>query len=1023
MSAAESTGVVPGPHRERLAVLQGVFVVSGVCGLIYESIWSHYLKLFVGHAAYAQTVVLIVFIGGMALGAWLTGRFTHRISAPLVAYAVVELVVGVVSLLFHRLFVGATDWAYAVLLPIACVPESPCIAQWLFAAALILPQSILLGTTFPLMTGGVLRLAPAGPGRKIALFYFLNSIGAAVGVLLAGFVLIPALGLPGTLLTAGLMNVAVALVAYACTKGAEVAAPLQAAPASVPANDVAGRRAMIVVAALTGLSSFIYEIIWIRMLSVVVGASTHAFELMLAAFILGLALGGLWVRKRIDRFRDLIGTLAVVQVLMGIAAVATLGLYDGMFDFLSWLIGALKRSESAYAIYNVANHGLALVIMLPATFLAGMTFPLITTALLKGRDGERAIGYVYAANTVGSIVGVILAVHFALPVLGVKGGLLFGASIDIALGIALLAGIGAAQPADRGRLMRWAAAGATTMLAVALFVPVLPERMAAGVYRYGVARLSPSSEILFNRDGKTASITVMKSPVATSIITNGKPDASVAHDATKPVSDEVTMALTAMLPLAYRPHARTAAVIGFGSGMTTTTLLGSPALERVDTIEIEPEMVRGARLFGTIVEPAYADPRSRIVIDDAKSYFARSDLRYDLILSEPSNPWVSGVASLFTREFYTRVKRQLGERGLFLQWLQIYEFNDRLLVTILRALDAEFDDYVVYSANEGDLVVIASASGPVGEPSGDVVAWPGMQRMAQRLRLTSLDELEARRIAGRPSIRPLLSASGGATNSDYFPLVEQEAPKARFAGQAAELLIRAASAPVPVVEMFNGLPPPALDVADAPVAAGARRQMIQTANATAQFLATGAQSSTAPLPRDTGLLRAILWECASTPPRVSIAELMADVAVYVNPMLPADRAAAVWNSVRGARCASRLTAADVRWLDLFHAIGDRDAARMFALGAPLVDDPGAGESMRWQAFLAAVAGASFRGEFAAAQRLIDTRLSRFSPAARGDPALLLLAGVLASRRDMEARGVRPPSSAGHTPVPVAHSVR
>ena len=221
MSTALAAARPPLSTDTRVRALFGVFVASGVCGLIYESIWSHYLKLFVGHAAYAQTVVLVVFIGGMALGAWLIGLFAQRIRSPLAGYAIVEAVIGAVSLVFHGLFVASTEWAYASLLPAACVPESPCVAQWVFASLLILPQSILLGTTFPLMTSGVLRLAPANPGSRVALLYFLNSIGAAAGVLLSGFVLIPALGLPGTLLTAGLMNIAVALVAWTISKGSE----------------------------------------------------------------------------------------------------------------------------------------------------------------------------------------------------------------------------------------------------------------------------------------------------------------------------------------------------------------------------------------------------------------------------------------------------------------------------------------------------------------------------------------------------------------------------------------------------------------------------------------------------------------------------------------------------------------------------------------------------------------------------------------------------------------------------------
>src|SRR5688572_7166695 len=219
----------------RIAALSVVFVASGFCGLIYESIWSHYLKLFVGHAAYAQTVVLVVFIGGMAIGAWLVGRVAKAIRAPLLVYAAVEAAIGVLSLVFHQVFVAATEWGYAVLLPAACTPESPCLAQWGLAAVLILPQSILLGTTFPLMTAGILRLSPRNPGSKIALFYFLNSIGAVAGVLGSAFVLIPALGLPGALFTAGLLNLGVALAAYACGKNTS-SGPVSA-DASTPTAD------------------------------------------------------------------------------------------------------------------------------------------------------------------------------------------------------------------------------------------------------------------------------------------------------------------------------------------------------------------------------------------------------------------------------------------------------------------------------------------------------------------------------------------------------------------------------------------------------------------------------------------------------------------------------------------------------------------------------------------------------------------------------------------------------------------
>jgi predicted membrane-bound spermidine synthase len=976
----------------RVRWLFAIFVVSGVCGLIYESIWSHYLKLFVGHAAYAQTVVLIVFIGGMALGAWLVGRVAHRIASPLVGYAIVEGVIGVISLAFHSLFVAATDWAYAVLLPAACVPESPCVAQWVFAALLILPQSILLGTTFPLMTSGVLRLAPRQPGRRIALLYFLNSIGAAGGVLLAGFVLIPTVGLPGALATAGLLNIAVAGAAYACARSGGEPAALEVAPWSTPASDVS-RGVLILIAALTGLSSFIYEIIWIRMLAMVVGASTHAFELMLAAFILGLALGGLWVRKRVDRFRDLVVALAIVQVLMGIAAVATLAFYDGMFDLLSWLLQRLARTDGGYALYNLISHGFALAIMLPATFLAGMTFPLITTELLRGRDGERAIGYVYAANTLGSIVGVLIAVHFALPALGIKGGLLLGAGIDVALGVALFAMV--RRRVGIGPLVRWSAGGVAALLAVATLVPVLPERLASGVYRFGRAKVDPQSEVIFHEDGKTASISMIRSPESVAILTNGKSDAAISSVPSRPNSDETTMVLTAMLPLAYRPEARTAAVIGLGSGLTTATLMGSPNLARVDTIEIEPEMVNGARLFGTIVDPAFDDPRSRIVIDDAKSYFARSNIRYDLLLSEPSNPWVSGTASLFTREFYARVKGQLTPGGIFVQWIQVYEFNDALLATILRALDAEFADYSVFAANDGDLIILASNEALPAGMRPDLIRWEGMRKLRERLRFTSVDELEARHLLGKRAIQPALAGFGEGMNSDYYPIVDQRAPKARFFLRKADGLMRIATAPVPIVEMLIGERNRAsLTLDDAPIAPSARRAQFAAASGAAAHLTTGKSGPESPLvPKDIGVLAVVLWDCAPLPSQAGVADLLLKTAAVVNPVSDPKRAHEVWSAVRSAKCASRMGREDLKWIDLFDAVGARDAGRMASLGAERLAAPSVSDDAKAYALMAAVTGLLAQGDTPAAQRLLDDTLPNLSRRTRDDAPMRLLVNL------------------------------
>ena len=204
--------------RVPVGVFFALFTISGFAGLIYQSIWSHYLKLFLGHAAYSQTLVLAIFMGGMAIGSWLVSRFTLRIANLLLGYALAELGIGVLAIVFHKVFEATTGWALESLFPSMGGGGAVDAVKWTLASLLILPASILLGTTFPLMSAGVIRLYPESSGRALSMLYFTNSFGAAIGVLASGFVLIAKVGLPGTILTAGLMNVVLAFVVWALTK-------------------------------------------------------------------------------------------------------------------------------------------------------------------------------------------------------------------------------------------------------------------------------------------------------------------------------------------------------------------------------------------------------------------------------------------------------------------------------------------------------------------------------------------------------------------------------------------------------------------------------------------------------------------------------------------------------------------------------------------------------------------------------------------------------------------------------------
>ncbi|MFQ5635495.1 MAG: spermidine synthase, partial [Gammaproteobacteria bacterium] len=576
-----------------------MFTVSGFSGLIYESIWSHYLKLFLGHAAYAQSLVLMIFMGGMAVGSWLASRYSNRWSAPLLAYAAVEAVIGILALFFHDVFQTMIDAFYLSILPGLGSPALGSALKWSAAALLIVPQSVLLGMTFPLMSAGILRRYPATPGGSIAMLYFTNSIGAAVGVLASGFWLIGIVGLPGTIFTAGLLNIGLALGVFVLVKldPGSAAPPLpQAQRESAEETRLAGL--FLVAAFITGAASFIYEIGWIRMLSLVLGSTTHSFELMLSAFITGLAFGGLWIKRRIDGIGNPVAFSGGVQVLMGGVALMTLPVYVMSFDWMQALMNAVSRSDGGFAAFSLGSHLIALAVMLPATFLAGMTLPLFTHVLIARGAGEKAIGRIYAANTLGAIVGVVFAVHVGLPLLGLKSLIAFGAVLDILLGLFLLS---FAQQARRPlRTAGVAALGVGVLVTVLSLVDLDPARLISGVYRHGRTDTLDGGEVLFYRDGKAASISLSRSrDNSISIATNGKPDASLfIDDNGGSTPDEMTMVLAGSLPLAYRPGSRTIGNIGLGSGLTSHTMLAEADIERVDTVEIEPVMAIAAQGFG-----------------------------------------------------------------------------------------------------------------------------------------------------------------------------------------------------------------------------------------------------------------------------------------------------------------------------------------------------------------------------------------------------------------------------------------
>lgn len=920
-------------------VLLALFVASGFAGLIYQAIWSHYLGLSLGHAAYAQTLVLAIFMGGMALGAWLVSKRGVKWRRLILAYAIVEVVIGLAGLAFHQVFLAYTGFSQEVVYPALDAPLSVRAWQWGSAALLIAPQSILLGMTFPLMSGGYLRVAPKADGEILGGLYFTNSIGAAFGALFATFVLLPMVGMPGAVTVAGLVNLAVGVLAWAASRRADVQAP-DAQPSSAAAGTAAAAsgadrgfyRMMLLAAGITGASSFVYEIGWVRMLNQALGTTVHSFELMLAAFILGLAFGGLWIRRRSFRISDAVGYAGYAQVWMGVAALVSLPVFSQSFRWVGWLMESLPRDDQGYLLFSAGSAGIALLVMFPAAFFAGMTLPLFTMAMLRRGAGESSIGRIYAANTLGAILGVALAVHVLIPLLGLHLAVTVAALADIALGFVLLR-----QFAERGRPRAHLGAALATLLVLGVslvFGRADPQALVSGVFRTGQS-LPSDTVVHFLRDGKTSTVAVYSQDTAGVIATNGKPDASLEiKSESVPTDDEITMLMAAALPLGLHPDPKRVAIIGWGSGLTTHTMLGSEKPVVVDSIEIERAMYDGARLFGERNERAYLDPRSKIHIDDARTYFSTGHRRYDVIVSEPSNPWVSGVASLFTRQFYAFLGRHLNDGGILVQWVQSYELNDRLLATMLAAIVEEFPEIDVYLTNQGDVLMIASHRPLPGYRHPAAPASVLGQELA-RVGLASEGDVAIRKIGSRRMLQALVRLNGADPHDDFHPVVSLRAPVARFKGESALQLSHLLLAGMPVLELTDGRTAQALSAGVIEAGSSPPTQVQAGASDIREALLSGPTEALAREDRikaeRAGLLRRLSGEPISDADRATWLDSVSLLAEYSIAFLPPVDHEGVWIHPSWFVAEGQPPVVQAV-MDAYAAAARRDAAAMHSAG-------------------------------------------------------------------------------------------
>ncbi len=764
-------------------LIYALFALSGFSGLIYEGSWARYLKLFLGHSSYGQVLTLCIYMGGLAIGSFLAGKLVMKVKRPLLGYAVTELIIGLGGVFYHPLYNTLTEFFFNSELTASLSTRGAEICKVILATASTLPIAIAVGMTFPFIAAGLMRKS----GTEISLprLYFTNSFGSAIGILVTSYTLIPIFGNHVTLCIAASINFLLAgIFAFIglTTSPEAIKSEQEESTDSSPIfqeKNMPPKTAWLWIAAITGMTSFIYEIVWIRLLSLLMGSSSHSFDQMLSAFILGLSLGSLVSGKFIKK--DSLIILAFAQIFMAFFALCTLYFHQPFWAMMNEANQIFNPTASGYVWWSVFKYLLSMLWMIPTSFFAGMTLPIITLILTRAFKSEAPIGKVYGWNTLGSIVGSAGGGLLLLPLLQLKGALVFAAIADFAIGFFLLVFY-------RKKIRRSVAFYVICCLMIfpAIFIKFDPSLITSGAFR-AYKNLHPDEKIII-RDGKTATISFHESKVHYYVKTNGKADASMSKDRNAPISgDELTQAATAFMPMAVKTTPYDAAMVGFGSGMGAHYLLADPLLKHLDCVEIEEEMMDLAKGFLPWNYRGYDDPRIEIHIDDAGTFFHTRKKQYDLIISVPSNPWVSGVASLFSHEFYSKMRRYMKPGGLWVQWIQTYEFNDLLFLHILKALDTVFPHVSLYKAPEEPDIIIIASDQPVYQE--------GIQRFYKDSTLIKEFKSikrspeffgEANFLFTSSMVQSLLE--GVEPNSTFTPIVDNKAEKARFVNSDAHIV-------------------------------------------------------------------------------------------------------------------------------------------------------------------------------------------------------------------------------------------
>ena len=748
------------------------FFISGATGLIYEVVWTRLLTLVLGNTHYSVSTVLTTFMGGLALGSFFGGRFIDRGGKPLLIYALLEGAIGIYCFLIPH-FIDASlpffQWIYSNFQQSYTVTS---FFRFLVCGAILLVPASLMGATLPIL-GKFISGKPEVIGRDVGTLYAVNTFGAVAGALTSAFVFMKLYGVSTTIWIAAGLNIGLASIILIFFRSQWTHTHLaEEVPSSEKESRFYTPEVILILGGfcVTGIASLIYQVAWTRIFSLLLGSSVYAFSLILTGFILGLALGTLVFSRIVGRFVDLKKVFGWLQVGIGLSALAALPFFGKVpmvnrWVYLNWGLD--------FSSIQWSNFLIILTLIFVPTFLMGAQFPVVVRLVARNlKTLGHHVGTAYASNTVGTILGSLIGGFLLIPLLGVQNTILWAVFINIVLGIILLytssLQVNFKTYVLPGLLLVWVlgARGIDSwdkaVISSGSFMPYRIEELEGAIQH--------KNKILFYKEGLHTTVTTELSVDGNIFLrVNGKTDASLGLDMR-------TQLLSGYLPMFFHKNPEDVLVVGQGSGVTLGAVTQFPS-KTIDLVEISSSVIEGSRFFDQFNHHALDDSRVSVFLEDGRNHITLTEKQYDVIISEPSNPWISGVGALFTQDFYELANTRLKPGGIMCIWMHTNMSPDSFK-SISRAFFSVFPNVTMWESIVGDDYLLIGSHQPYTMPFEKVkrlLEDPVQGRELKRLGISSVRDLMGLLVMNQEELKKF--SMGAPIHTDDNSLLEFGAPE------------------------------------------------------------------------------------------------------------------------------------------------------------------------------------------------------------------------------------------------------